>query len=286
MENIQTNLESSLRGRFKVTHVQLSIPGLPRSFENYRMVQMTDIHYGPATRRAIVEEAFSIAQGLSPDLIVLTGDFIVAGMTGFRHRYATRYSLKLFRWKEYRRKVRVLTRELGTLISDLRAKDGVFGVLGNHDHIEGLGSVLRQMPQELRWLTNDATQIQREGDSITLSGIDDTRKGKPDLRGTLEKHRDGAFRILLSHNPDIVLDENRALLGDVDLILCGHTHGGQIRIPGWGPIRTATKQKDHVLGLTKFGTTLIYTSAGVGNGGLPLRLFCPPEVVLFELKSA
>lgn len=280
---ITPSVESSRRGRFRVTKVTLQTPSLPKEFEGYRIAHLTDLHYGPATNPKIVDQALEIAQSFSPDLFVLTGDFVVAGLTGVWHRLATKIDPKIFRWTEYRRKVRLCARELAPKIAKLSAPDGLLGVLGNHDHIEGLGTIRRQLPPSLRFLINDSTTIERGNARLYVAGVDDYKRGRPNLARALSAKSDGCFsKILLSHNPDIVLSRDSYLLGDVDLVLCGHTHGGQIRVPGWGPVRSCTRQQDHIMGLTRFAKSAIYTNSGVGHVGIPLRLFCPPEIAIFE----
>ncbi len=280
---ISTELSTIKSGRFKITRIKLRIPNLPAPFVHYRFVQLSDLHYGPATRPSIVETAIEITNSLKPSLVLLTGDYVVAGLTGLKHKLATDIHPKFFGWTDYRRKVRTLARELSPILSRLQPEDGIVGVFGNHDYLEGIGTIRRQLPQSIRWLKNQRHDIVKNGHQLTVFGVDDARMGDPCLERTFSGEKPGFAQILLSHNPDIVLDQKSNLIDTVDLMLCGHTHGGQIRFPMIGALRSCTKQKVHILGLSRHGRTHVYTNAGIGHVGVPLRLFCPPEITCFEL---
>lgn len=279
-------ISSRTLGRFELGTLTLRSPKIPEEFSGYRIVHLTDLHYGGATRRVLVEEALSIAAHLSPDLLIVTGDFVVAGISGAWHRLATLVDPKLFKWNRYRRRVRQLTRELSSLLADFPAPDGILAVPGNHDYHEGFSTIRRYFPESLKFLINDHHSIYRDRQSFSVSGVDDVKYGKVELSGACNGSRESGFRILLSHNPDVVLNKQAEKINNFDLMLCGHTHGGQIRLPVYGPLRTATKQKQHVRGLSFFDSTAVYVNSGIGHIGLPLRLNCPPEILCIDLFSA
>ena len=130
--------------------------------------------------------------------------------------------------------------------------------------------------------------IEKNDGSLFIAGVDDWRRGKPALGPAAEAAAASKafFRILITHNPDIVLHQDADELRHFQLMTVGHTHGGQICLPFWGPIVTRTKQSLHTDGLSLHGKLAVYTSAGVGYGGIGVRILCPPEITLFELVDA
>ena len=176
-------------------------------------------------------------------------------------------------------------RELDSSRLDLRSLDaplGVYGVLGNHDHYtRDSATVLRVLRESgVEMLHNSSVDIVREGARLSLAGVDDMNAGQPDLDAALS--RTGRPVLLLSHNPDLFVD---AADRGVDLMLSGHTHGGQIRIPGLGVI---VRQSRFYLdeGGYRLGRAQLVVSRGLGVTGVPLRIGCPPEGVLVRLVAA
>lgn len=294
------------RRPFRISHLEAEISGLPSEFHGFRIVQLTDLHFGPITTESHIARAIDLTNELEPDIVALTGDYVQYSATGLRHTIATRFNPRMMRWIDYRREVRELAERLGKHIDRLQPKLSIYGVFGNHDHLEGIGSIIRQFPKKVGWLKNESKRVERQGATVMIAGIDDIGRGKPNLQravdfafldGSLleeagrneDKRRlaDGpppVFTVLLSHNPDVTIEANHPLLHHVDLVLCGHTHGGQIRIPGFRPPVTRTEQKLHTNGLSFHHETAIYVSSGIGYGGIPVRLFCPPEITVITLK--
>lgn len=291
MKQTTINIAVEKKKPFEITHLNLQVENLPQSFENYKIVQLTDLHFGICTPASVLEQAFAIVRDIKPSLICLTGDYIQVSATGLLHVLATRVSPKLFRWKQYRRDVRKLAQLLSPMLQTLEPEDGIVGVFGNHDYHEGLGTIKRQFPQNIRWLVNQTIELKKDSDSIFISGIDDHKYGKPDIEKTISKVENTSnFKLLLAHNPDVFLSEQADMLSQYHLTICGHTHGGQICLPNKKPIITRTEQKDHCIGLSYFKDSssresAVYVNRGVGRGGIPLRLFCPPEILVITLQS-
>ena len=288
----QLKISTERRRPFRICYLDLEFENLPEAFHNCRIVQLTDLHYGPGTSKARITQMVALTVELNPDLIVFTGDYVQYSVTGAHHILAARVNPNLFGWANYRRAIRAITMELRTLLEPLRAPDGILGIFGNHDNNERLGTIQRKLDDKIRSLKNSAALIKKQGSSIAIYGTDDFKRGSPDLAHTL-RHPDPfhppdniAVKILLAHNPDITLLPHGELLSSVHLILCGHTHGGQIRIPGLPPLLSRTKQRRHIHELSYTGDTPLYISNGVGQGGIPIRVFCPPEIVLVTLKRA
>ncbi len=311
--------QSSRNGKFLVTTVRMFVPNLPTPFHGYRIVHLTDFHYGPATSIRHVNQVVEATNALEPDLIALTGDYIQLDLTNFRYFLATKVDPRRADWLNYKRRIRLLARELGDAFSNFKAKDGIIGVYGNHDYVEGPRIIERGLPKTITWLVNGSVKIRREDSLIRISGVDDLKRGKPNLAKALSfdeiehevsarngnpylgspygKDTGSLFRgekdsrylqqpflnVLLAHNPDITIRPDSKLISKTDLVLCGHTHGGQIRVPFIGPIYTRTHQKKHVQGLAYHEDVPVYVSRGVGYGVIPLRVLCPPEIVVFTL---
>ncbi|HQH26603.1 MAG TPA: metallophosphoesterase [Oligoflexia bacterium] len=279
------------RGNFRIVSLTMTNEELPEAFDGYSFVQVSDLHLGLCTKFSQIAQAFEHAQALRPDLLLITGDLIQYGGVGIRHFLATRLSPGLFRWIQYRRKVRRLAEQLAALFAAHAPPDGIIGVYGNHEYHEGIGTIRRKLDGRIIWLKNTVTQIQRGPHQILFYGLDDFRHGRPSIKRTFQlppevpADNTTVCRIFLAHNPDSVLLPNADMLSGTDLVLCGHTHGGQICLPGGKPILTHTHQRHHVAGLSMFHSTPVYVSRGVGQGILPIRMFCPPEITLVTLKK-
>lgn len=284
---MRIELSKEVRGRFLVSWLKLFVPKLPPEFAHFRAVQLTDLHLGPATSLEHLEEAFRIVERLQPHALFLTGDYVQNTRFGFAHALGTRINPKVFGWMSYRRGVRTLAQDLGSLIARIKTTDGVFAVPGNHDYLEGMGSIKRMFPQHIHWLINSRYLIRRGDVVLDVVGVDDYLRGKPNLSAACaQMEAEKPFlHILLSHNPDIALAKDAHMLDSFNLVLCGHTHGGQIRLPLWGAMATRTKQKNHTKGLSHRGKTAFYVNNGGGYGLIGLRLLCPPEILVLELHQ-
>ncbi len=271
------------RGGFLISSVR--IRGTSDSLHGISILQLSDFHFGPATSADHLKSAVAVANSLDPTYAVLTGDFIQLSHIGLRHFLAPRFGVKLAGIRQLRRLVRAAAKELGEILAKLKVEREIFGVYGNHDHHEGLGSIRRQLEPYLSWINNETLLLPN---GLGLSGVDDYKNGKPDLEKVVrDLKKEAVFQMLLSHNPDIVLDKDSQLLGKFDLIACGHTHGGQIKLPYFPPPISRTKQRDHIAGLSyarpcnNSGEKAIYVNQGIGFGGIGLRLFCPPEITKY-----
>lgn len=286
--NLTTRVESVRP--FEVTYLDLNSLAVAPAFDGYRIVQLSDLHFGSCTSAGHILRALEVVKDVKPDLILLTGDLIQYGGTGLQHFCAMRISPHIFHLTRYRRGVRGLAEHLAELFATVSPPDGKLGVFGNHDYHEGYGTITRKLGPSIVWLRNEATNIQRGDHKLLFAGIDDFRHGKPNIKRTMSSlaaeaiGTDVVCKIFISHNPDFVTLPHAEMLDDMDLILCGHTHGGQICLPGRKAVLTRTKQRQFTAGLQKFRETPIYISRGVGYGGLPIRIFCPPEITVITLK--
>jgi predicted MPP superfamily phosphohydrolase len=259
--------------RVEPTWLELSrhnvpIPGLPRHFAGLRVVQLSDFHAGRHVTGAYLDEAVALAQRQNPDLIVLTGDFVHKGFK-YVHRVA-----------------RVLGR--------LRASHGVFAVLGNHDFSirNALGirryRHLHQVVadalenQGIRVLRNQTVRLVRGDGALNLTGVEDLWSRQCDLELAYAGTNHAEPRLVLAHNPCTVEH-----LGDrrCDLMLSGHTHGGQVDLPGLGRVTLSKRGKRFAAGMYRVGSTHLYVNKGVGFG-FRVRYNVRPEVALLTLQPA
>jgi predicted MPP superfamily phosphohydrolase len=247
----------------RVTRRTLRFPNLPAPLDGLRVLHLSDIHagvhLGEEKMRAIVAQA----NALRPDLILQTGDMIDISPS-----YIASY-VRAFR--------------------ELEAPLGCVTVLGNHDHYTGATKVARGVLDAGQiFVKNGCHIIERQGATLALVGIDDPDNWKNDdpqveyVEAALRRTPPEAFKVLLAHRPGAW---DAAAPRGIPLTLAGHIHGGQVYMPflGWSAGRLITK---YVMGHFQRGESQLYVSRGIGVVGVPIRIFVPPEIELFELRRS
>jgi predicted MPP superfamily phosphohydrolase len=261
--------------------LNLTIPNLPPAFRGYRIGYLTDLHLGLWVPQSWITEAIETLLRERVDILLLGGDYIFVSDNPL---WETTGCIRNTDYLDMSRAdmARKAFSDVCNLIASYSFPDGIVGVVGNHENwnsIELFMAAARAHPS-LRILINESHRVVREGSALELLGVDDFLTGfpiKPPSRGT------ESTRILLSHNPDYVamlLEEEKHAF---DLALCGHTHGGQVRVPGLMGIVIPVQDPRFMSGLTDIGTGYVYTSRGLGVVGLPIRVNCPPEITVIEL---
>lgn len=262
---------NTLKSRIEVEHVPIQLKRLPEAFRGFKIAQLSDLHSSPLVDKEHLDHAVDLALAEEPDLIVLTGDFIGHNLrtaSNYIHEFDVQY--------------------LDNLVAALgraKAPFGTFAVLGNHDFWSG-PEVTKRIHQDfekragIRVLRNQRVTLTKQDESIQLLGIDDYWHSW-DLSKTMRKVPRQSVKILLSHNPEI----NRQLKPShkIDLVLSGHTHGGQISFPFIGPPFSPTRNLKYLKGLVQDGDRQTYITRGVGHLVVPIRFNCPPEVTLITL---
>lgn len=236
--------------------LEATIPGLPPALDGYRIAHLSDLHIGSIDRR---EEALAwvrATNALGPDLVAITGDVLTTG-------------------SDYHD-------DVVEVLAELRARDGVFGCLGNHDYYDEGALVSKLAAREVRFLRNEGVTLEREGARLHVAGVEDMWRGHPDLAAALAG-RQGAPTVLLAHNPDYF---PKAVQAGVALTLSGHTHAGQLAVP----FLVSKATLSHLVtrwpaGLFREGDSQIFVHAGLGTTGPAIRLGAAPELVEIVLRS-
>jgi predicted MPP superfamily phosphohydrolase len=241
--------------RFSVNEERIWLDKLPSAFQGLRVVQISDIHHGLFLPKEWLSEAVRQANRLNPDIIALTGDFVT-------------YS---------RRNIGPAAELLGRL----RARFGVYAVLGNHDFRVDASAVTEALRrQHIDVLRNRHVVLELGGQSLYLAGVDDYGYGA-DLRRAMRGVPRDAATVLLAHNPRVI---HLASRHNVSLVLSGHTHGGQVNLPLLGTVYGRSPERlRYKIGWDRMGATQIYVSRGIGTIVLPWRLRCPAEITHLEL---
>lgn len=240
-------------------HRLIHIGTLPAGLEGLTIGLLSDLHIEGRGSTRVARKAVEIVAAERPDLIAITGDF-AEDAVGLRRVLAA--------------------------LRPLHAPLGVYVVPGNHDHAAGIGAWRREVDRSatLRDLTNRYVLLERNGTRLCLGGVDDVYEGRPRLVLPPPAERDAT--ILLAHSPDLA-ERCRRAFDAVDLVLSGHTHGGQVRLPFLpAPVNSAEHRELYEDGLRRRPWTQVYTSRGLGTSRLPVRLFARPEVTLLTLTAA
>jgi uncharacterized protein len=239
------------RHRIGVTQASLPVSGLAPELDGLRIGLITDVHHSKMVPAEDVTRAVNLLLAQTPDMIVLGGDYVTFGDRAF-------------------------VGPVAELLAPLHAPHGVFAILGNHDDDRDMPAALTA--QHIRVLKDARTRVEIRGTALEVAGIRYWTRRPAEIARVLRKTADTV--LLLAHDPRR-LTEAAAL--DVPVVLSGHTHGGQVLVPGIGPIVTR-KRFPIIQGVGTQDNTAIFVSRGVGTVYVPVRINCPPEVAVVTLK--
>lgn len=247
--------------RLRITHLDVPLAGLPPALDGLRIVHITDLHLGPTAHRDALREAFDRVNALEPDLVCVTGDLVDSPTTDLHH------------WMP--------------VLSRLRARHGVLAVLGNHDHYAGGDRVAAALRAHTQWrlLRDEVAALDIDGARLNVIGLDDRRTPHTaeKLPALVPAVPAGEACILLVHQP--MAFPAAAELG-VPLTLAGHTHGGQITLPGvplLNPARVLMTRFD--AGTFACGDAVLHVNRGLGTSGQRVRLGAPREITVVTLLA-
>ncbi|MCL2724647.1 MAG: metallophosphoesterase [Polyangiaceae bacterium] len=243
---------------FVVRRIDADIEDLDPSFDGYEIAHLSDLHIGNFTPLSWAMRWARAANAMSPDMVVITGDMVTSG-TAFHE-------------------------DIATFARSLRARDGVFIAMGNHDYFgEGEPLITLLGEEGARVLRNDGTRIERDEKAIFLAAVDDTWTKRTNMDLSLAARPEGMTTVLLAHDP---VSFPHAAMRNVDLVLSGHTHGGQIALPFLARhVNMSRLAHRYHLGTYKSGRSTLYVHPGLGTTGPPIRLGVAPAVALVTLRA-
>ena len=254
------------RHELELIYLTIKLPRLPEAFAGMKIVQISDFHFEEYTEAAFLEAVVRKVNALAPDLVVLTGDFVSSNPLP-RH----------------------MTIKLGYHCAEILGRIQCpwrYAIMGNHDTLVGAGAITDAlMIHGIPVLANSFVPLERQGQRIWLAGIEDALEQRPSLSRALPSGRAvDEPTILLAHEPDFA---DRAVGQKLDLVLSGHTHGGQILMPFLPPLMLPELGEKYVHGLFTLRDGMqLYVNRGIGAVGLPFRFRCPPEITAITLQRS
>jgi len=246
---------------YEFTQVTLRLDRLDPAFDGYRLVQLSDIHLDELTTGKRLAEVVAGTNALSPDLVVVTGDFLSGPRIG------------------------TLADDLVSALRDLTPRDGTLAILGNRDHFAG-ETVVRQVIRDSRLIDvcNAVHTLRRGAAQLHIAGVDDIWVGKDRLDIVIDQLTNSGAAILLAHEPDFA--DTSAATGRFDLQLSGHSHGGQVVLPLLGRLALPGLAQHYPAGLYRVGDMWQYTNRGLGMIHPRIRFNCRPEITVFTLTTS
>jgi hypothetical protein len=243
-----------------LVEIDIELDGLGWNFHNFRILNLCDIHLGQWINPKYLDELIDYVNTLNVDLITLTGDYFS------------------YNFEDYKK-------HLETSFKKITAREGKFGVLGNHDHwmnAEEIRTIFKS--SDIVDLSNDVVTLQKDEDYLNICGVDSCTVCADDLDKVIGKMRDNTPSILLAHEPDFARESSQT--NKFDLQISGHSHGGQFIIPPFEttPFRGPNSTK-YPVGLYKVGNMIQYTSKGLGTNSFRIRINCKPEITIITLKT-
>jgi predicted MPP superfamily phosphohydrolase len=244
---------------FVTRRVDIPVRGLDPRLDGYTIAQLSDLHIGAFHPLWWGKRWMRAANAAGADAVVVTGDMVTSGVA--------------------------FHEDIAELVGGLRGKDGVYVIMGNHDYFgegEPLVSLLKE--RDVRVLRNEGVVLERDGAKLFLAGIDDTWTKRADLDAALAERPDDVPTVLLAHDPERF---GQAAERKVDVVLSGHTHGGQVALPFLGRFVNMSKlAHEFHIGLYAKGDSTLYVHGGLGTTGPPVRLGVAPSIALIRLRAA
>lgn len=245
--------------KIEIEKVNVTIPKLPEAFDGFTIAQISDLHRSKVVKKSLIDKTVQMVNDLKPDCIVITGDLA---------------------------NNLVYLSDVIVSLDTLSAPYGVYAVMGNWERFYGdKESQLILRKSKIKLLYDQVVSLKKGKQKLYLAGVSDDGGIGSTLKTTFSQIDDNYVKILLSHNPYIAVNRRKAEKR-IDLILSGHTHGGQVVYPLIGPVAIPTAfGKKYPAGMYTFEDSKLYVNRGIGVVTVPYRVNCPPEITLFSLKK-
>lgn len=255
----------------EIVRRNIVLGNLPAPFDGMRVAQLSDVHLDGFTEPFFLREAVRRINELNPDVVFLTGDYVTYGLGARKFAQGAAW-------------------QCANILQGLQCRR-IYAVLGNHDVLVGAKQVTAALKDNgITVLVNSYLPLERGGGRIWLAGLDDPVCGHPHQElavPTSIRHIPNEPVVLMCHAPDYADDLITHPAGQaVDVMLAGHSHGGQVRLPFVGALVLPRLGRKYVEGSFTVGTMQLYVNRGLGTVDLPFRLNCPPEITLHTLRRS
>lgn len=243
--------------RARISRRDVFLPSLPHGWDGVRVLHLTDFHRGPYVGEYYLGDCVRLARAIPHDMVVLTGDYVSRNASGISD-----YP----RWFE-----------------GWQPSLGSWAVLGNHDHYTDPDWITQTLTGcGVRVLRNQSVRVDHRGEGVRLIGLGDAASRHHNVREAMRDTRPGEFLWLLSHTPGMAWESTQLR---IDFMMSGHTHGGQVCLPGGKALFAANHLGPrYAAGLFRMKDLVFYVNRGLGVVFLPVRFFCPPEIAILTLK--
>jgi uncharacterized protein len=254
----------------EISHREVTIPGLHHAFDGLRVAQLSDIHFDDFSEPFFLRDAVHRINGFNPDAVFLTGDFVT-------HSLVSKAFFKDAEWR------------CAEILNELRCPQR-YASLGNHDVLVGKQKVIAALTANAITVVNNSyLAVERGGGRFWLAAVEDPLEGHPDPEAAIPpsiRNVPDEPVILLCHGPDYADNLLRLPAGQaVALMLSGHTHGGQVCLPFFGPLVLPAFGQKYVKGWFQLGNLQLHVNRGLGTVGVPARFNCPPEISFLTLRA-
>lgn len=251
--------------RPRIVRQEIALRRWPERLNGFTIALLSDFHYDPFFSAHPIHAAIPMVNGVKPDLIVLTGDFVSVPVLQAAAKGAQ------------------AAEPCADLLRRMQAPMGLWACLGNHDAFSDPVRIIGALRNAgIQVLLNQAVPLEKDGARFWLAGVNDVMAGIADVQGALRDVPASEATVMLVHEPDFADHVKRF---PVDLQLSGHSHGGQVRIPGLLPLYLPEMARKYDMGLYQLGQLTLYTNPGLGTVRLPVRLNCPPEITVLRLQQ-
>ncbi len=269
-----------------IKKINIEYQTLPKDLNGYKIGFISDIHWGQATNKNLLNNIIKKLNTEQIDLLLLGGDYLWFEESFFKRLYMYKRNTlyKNIDYKNAKKTINILYADLAKKLDKIEARDGIIAVYGNHDNLlfpKALKKIFKE--KNIQLLSNDIFNIKKRKSFISIYGFEDFLRGSPFIKEK-NKIKKNEFKILISHNPDFFSYLDLYYPIPYDLSLSGHTHGGQITVP-FLPKATHTYYNKYFNGLSKKNLSYHYTSSGIGFTSLSFRVNVTPEIAVIVLHS-